>query len=455
MTDQPSRPQRYIELVLPWFTISILLIYTYAIFFEIPYVGFDFNPGTGEVIDVFIGVDPETGLRRNDKLLQIDTLSWEEFREDANQIFFADIEPGHTVPIKIQRGGQIYTVSWLIPGFNQVEFLERLVNVWWLAYIFWIAGTVTLIFVRPRDSRRALLGGAFYLTAIWLITGNISAWQVWHSAIVMRMAIWLCVPVYLHLHWVFPSPFRKLPGWLLWGGYCLAFGFALAEWLQLWDRNLYFLGFLLAVVGTIVLLTLHFIRQLQQRQTIGLLMTAAGIAFLPAMVLSILGLMGAYPRIGAIGLLALPALPGAYFYAAYRRQLGDLELRANRLISIYLFLTLLGTLFFVLISFISAWYQPPLAVIFIFTGLTIAVALLSILAFPLFSRFVEIKILGIPLPPTKLIDTYSSQIATSLDTDNLAYLLRNEILPSLLVRESALLQIIDQSQVLLWQQPVL
>lgn len=289
---------------------------------------------------------------------------------------------------------------------------------------------------------------AFYLTAIWLITGNISAWQVWHSAIVMRMAIWMCVPVYLHLHWVFPSSFRKLPGWLLWGGYFLAFGFALAEWLQLWDRNLYFLGFLLAVVGTIVLLTWHFIRQPQQRQNIGLLMTAAGVAFLPAIVLSVLGLMGAYPRIGAIGLLALPALPGAYFYAAYRRQLGDLELRANRLISVYLFLTLLGTLFFVLISLFSAWYQPPFAAILIFIGLTVAIALLSIFVFPMFNRFIELKILGMPLTPTKLIDTYSAQIATSLDTDNLVHLLRDEILASLLVRESALLQLTNQSKVL-------
>lgn len=45
-----------------------------------------------------------------------------------------------------------------------------------------------------------------------------------------------------------------------------------------------------------------------------------------------------------------------------------------------------------------------------------------------------------PLPPTKLIETYSARIATSLVTGNLIHLLRNEVLPSLFVRQSALVQ---------------
>jgi len=95
----------------------------------------------------------------------------------------------------------------------------------------------------------------------------------------------------------------------------------------------------------LALLALHFICQPPQRRDTRLLLVAAGVAFFPAIVLGILGLLGTYPRIGAIGLLALPVLPGSYFYAAYRHQLSGLELRANRLISVYLFLILLGTIF--------------------------------------------------------------------------------------------------------------
>lgn len=80
---------------------------------------------------------------------------------------------------------------------------------WWLPYVVWMAGTATLLFIRPKDLRWRLLVAFNYFTALWLVTGSGPAkWHLWGSALFMRMAIWMTIPVYLHLHWVFPRTLK-------------------------------------------------------------------------------------------------------------------------------------------------------------------------------------------------------------------------------------------------------
>jgi signal transduction histidine kinase len=55
-----------------------------------------------------------------------------------------------------------------------------------------------------------------------------------------------------------------------------------------------------------------------------------------------------------------------------------------------------------------------------------------------------------PLSPVHLLETYASQITVSLDTPTLVQLLRDEILPSLLVRQSALLRFDDAGLAVLY-----
>jgi hypothetical protein len=114
-------------------------------------------------------------------------------------------------------------------------------NEGWLALAFWAIGTLTLLVLRPKDERWRLMIGFNYLTAIWLAAGSgVSFYHIWDSAIVLRMAVWLCVPVYLFLGWVFPKPFAKRPTWLVWGAYLLAIAVAIAEWFQIPATYLYF-----------------------------------------------------------------------------------------------------------------------------------------------------------------------------------------------------------------------
>ena len=63
---------------------------------------------------------------------------------------------------------------------------------------------------------------------------------------------------------------------------------------------------------------------------------------------------------------------------------------------------------------------------------------ISVLIYPKYRKFFDRMILGIKHPPEELIRNFIHRITTSLDIDTLAMLLTKEVLPSLLIRESAL-----------------
>lgn len=154
----------------------------------------------------------------------------------------------------------------------------------------------------------------------------------------------------------------------------------------------------------------------------------------PSILLSIfIGLISALP------FLALPAILKSSYVPSSPEQL---ELRSNRLVSLYLFFTLLGLSLAALIVLALVALPTSLE-----AGIAVAIVavilamLVTALGFEPFQRAVERRLLGIPLPPTQLLETYSASITTSLDRLRLAQLLRDELLPCLLIRQSALLRV--------------
>ncbi|MFZ5922909.1 MAG: GAF domain-containing sensor histidine kinase [Chloroflexota bacterium] len=430
------------EILLSLSVLALLLAFTYAYIFETPYSGFYINPTDGRILEIY--QDLANALRQGDVIKQIGPVSWVDYYNNARQRFFEDVEKGQVVEITLVRDAREMTVLWGFPGFNWPEFRARALNIWWLAYIFWFFGMVIQLFMRPKDTRWFLLIGANYLTAFWVINGTLSASHIWGSSLLLHALTWLALPVYLHLHWIFPKPLARTPAWL-WGIFYLA-GIVLAagEFLGRLPRPFYFLGFLLILVGSVVLLVLHYVRQPDERRAIGLLAGAIGTAVIPSIVVSIIGALGKVPQIGPLALLALPVMPGAYFFVVYRRQLQGMELRTNRLVSIYTFLVLLGTLLAILVT--PALLLPISFGWMVF--LTLVISLLtsfaSIRFFPVFQAYMEQRFLGIRLPYQNLQEAYSSRIITSTSLDSLVNLLEEEILPSLLVREFGFLQIEDR-----------
>lgn len=523
LTAVDGRIRSLLEQLLPWLVLALLLRYSYALFVQAPYSGLLFRIPDGMITDVYVDDDR---LRPGDRLRQVGSVAIEEMAQrNPPTYFFKGAQRGELIPLDTERNQQAATVTWHFPGFTWAEMLDRFSSPWWLAYVFWLGGTFTMLLVRPRDERWRLLTSFNYLTAIWLAAGTGSLWNLGQSRGVFRAAVWLSVPVALHLHWVFPDRLRPLPRWFRRLGYLLAGGLAIADLFYLPPANLYWVGFLLVLGGSALIVLWRLLFRPAQRRELGLLLGAILLALIPPGAVAAANLLGSdVPGFVATGtLLALPTVPGAYFYILYRRQLGRRQARARRLLRIYLaaivgsalflflvnaavvglqldptplFLQLTVILFFglgAILGFapffsLAALADPPrerggdsssglrlranrlLTPFFFINGgilllalsllllhwwldvqiLLLAVALLAFLwgrfAYRPLERAVDRYLLGIHFHPSHLLEGFAERITTTLDRDSLTRLLREEILPSLLVRESALLHIRENGQ---------
>ena len=417
-----------------------LLWYTYGIFVHVPYTGFYFNPADGKVFEMY--VSGGTILQEGDTLLKIGEITLDEYREDRRQALFPNnVYQGTIVPITILRNGVESTVNWTIPGFTLEEFLGRFFNIWWLAYFFWFLGSITEIFIRPREMRWRLLIAFNHLTGLWLMMGSLSAWQMWESSILLHAVTWLILPVYLHLHWIFPKPLASMPkpaGILL---YAVSILMAIMELFQFLPKYFYAMALLAALVGSILLQISHFILRSEQRKQIGILAIATLLAALPSIAISISKVSGVVSQIGPLALLALPFSPLTYFYLIFRAQLGGLEMRAHRIISMYSYLIITGSILIFLFA-ISLKLSGPTSILMMVIIPVLASAV-SIPAYPAFQAFVEKRFLGIKLPYQNLQETYSNRIAVNTSISGLLQLLKEEVFSSLLIRQFAVMQVFN------------
>ena len=185
---KPSRP--LFEPVFAVITLVITVMFTYAQFFQLPYLGF--NTGAGiQVRRTFSKGDLQDG----DQINQIGSVHSETFLKDWRIYPLENLRAGDTLPLVVQRGDRFVNVAWTVSGFNQEEFLARLTNQWWFAFAFWIIGTITLLSLRPRDTRWRLLIAFNFLTAIWLVASGVSRWHLWGSLYFVCGAMWLSAQI--------------------------------------------------------------------------------------------------------------------------------------------------------------------------------------------------------------------------------------------------------------------
>lgn len=430
----------WIDKFIPWIVLAILLTYTYALFILSPYVGFDIDPSDGMVESLFVQAQPGADLQVGDRLIEVGNVLVSDYLTNLKQALFVEFESGQVVPIFVQRGMERLVILWVMPGPNPQEIQYRLLNIWWLAYVFWICGIAVKYSVRPKDSQWRLLILFFFLTSIWLISGTVSPTSIWMSPIVFRSAVWLSIPVLLHLHWIMPKPLGKIPDAGLWLVYAAFFVLSIAEWFLVIPIFAYIYGFMLGFVVGVVLLGLHYIFQPALRKELNILGLAFLLAIIPLLAVSLARTTGTYPPAEGTGVLALPALPVAYFYVISRKKLGSLELRTNRLISIYIFLILLGIVILTIMPLFGSLYYASDSALFPSMAIALLSGLFVVMAFPRFERWMDRRVYGITVLPENIIEEYSSRISTSLDVNSIEHLLKDEFLPSLLVRQSALIR---------------
>ncbi|HEY3343296.1 MAG TPA: ATP-binding protein [Anaerolineaceae bacterium] len=434
-----SSVRRRSDLIVPPLIFILITVYLYAYFFKSVYLGFDFHPSNWEVSTIYVEQIPGPRLRAGDFLMKIGQVTLPEYLADKHLELFQGVKVGQQIPMVVERSGRQFSLNWTVQPPTPGGIRARAVDAWWLAYVFWAFGTATFLLLRPKDTRWRLLVAFNYITGIGISMAVSSLWSPWHSAIMYRIAVWISVPIYIHLHWVFPLRLRKLPGWVAWVGYSAAGGLAIAQWFQWIPSNLVYLGFIFAAAGSVVLLIGHYIYQPYVRRTLSMLLFAAIFAFIPAVLISLVRLVDVHLFPSPLLLIAMPLLPGIYFYTIYRRQLRGIELRANRLISLYIFLIGLAIINLLVISSIGLSYKISGAAYLLAMILPLASAALVVLVFPVFARWIDQRLLGSPLPPTHLVEMYASRISTSPDPQQLVQILRDDVLRSLLVRQSALL----------------
>lgn len=436
MKKQTSHPRPLLEQAIAVVVLALLVLYTYALFFRVPYVGFDWDPLTGRVGRV----DVTDGLQTDDQLIQIGPVPVAELRANGRRTVLMDVQSGDVVTLVVRRDGQQFTLPWVIPGFNINDFFARVSDLWWWALLFWIVGQSVLLFLRPRDTRWRLLIAINLVNALWLGASTVSHYHLWESAIVLHAATWLWVPIYWHLHWIFPKPLGRVPalaGWLI---YLAAIALAGLEWFQVLPSTAYAIGALLAVGGALFLLVAQFILQPALRRDTGLLLVAGAVALLPPLILIVVYFLFNLPAgLASLAVLFFPTLPLGYFYIAYRRQLGGWEVLANRLLSVYLFFLLLSLIFAILAPLAIAVLDVPGRALLVTLGALALTAIFTLIGFTRFQHLVERRLLGITLPAPRLMETYAARITTTPDLPSLTRLLTHDILPGLHVQESALL----------------
>ncbi|MBL8099462.1 MAG: hypothetical protein JNK81_09780 [Anaerolineales bacterium] len=440
MHQPPLQRWQISETLISLFVLFILFFYTYGILLVAPYSGFSFNISNGQIVEIYSQVEQTPTLQLGDVLLQVGDISWEDYIKDSRLVFFEGVQVGEIVIVIVNRNGTEITVPWKFSGFDKAEFQTRFFNLWWLAFFFWVAGATTQVLIRPRDTNRNLFATLNYLTALWLIFGSLSSRHLWESSVLLRSITWLLLPVYLHFHWVFPrllKPVRKT----VWGViYFICLCFAIAEVFQVLHKSLYVIAFLTALLGSFIIEIFHYIKHKHQRRDVQMLAMALVIAFLPAISLGILTIAGSVPKVAPLALVALPFMSLAYFYGIYRRQLGGLEVRLSRFISLYAFLILIGSALTILvIPFIHVDIELETGVAI---GIVIALVLIyfSIETFPKFQKFVEKRYLGIKLDSQTLQEEYISRIIASTSLNNLLHVLEEDVFPSLLIRQYAFMQ---------------
>jgi len=429
----------FVERTIPWLVLTLLLLFTYAKFFEHPYAGFRVN-SDGYVLYIFVEQNAKPALELNDRLIQAGSLRWADFKSDYRKLIFENVQPGEIVLLTIQHAGEEITIPWKYPGPNRGEIADLLINEGWLAYVFWLCGTLALFSLRPRDERWRLMIAFNYLTAIWLTVGSgVSLYHIWGSPLILRMSIWFCIPVYLRFHWLFPRKLTAIPTFITLTCFTIPAILSILEWFQILPVNLYLYGFLIAVAGSLLFFIAHFIFQPDVRNDLRLIMFVTALAFLPAILIGVIAAFISIPGAAGVGLVGLPILPIAYLYGVYRRQLGGLEVRVNRFFSIYLFIILLGFMELPLLDALDQVAQISSEALVTSLLAMVLTAAAFIWVYPAFESFIERRFFGITLPSRQLLERYSTHITTSVSILDLTKVLHDEILSSLLIRQFAFL----------------
>lgn len=445
---------------LPWVVLSLLIL---APCLYYPYIHVtqmtDFTPDwQWKVINVVPceDSDPNHCLKIGDQVLAMGHITYGEFTRDRTLEMLDAFQPNGTAPLRILRDGREMTV--VVRYRKNPGGLGDTPPIVVFPVAFWLMGTVVFLFLRPRDERWLILILFSYVTALWFASGLASALHEDYSSIVFHLVVWLFFPLALHLHLILPSSLlgKRWRQGLLIPLYAAAVVVMVLDLFLLLGRFQYAFALTLiaGVLFPLVLLLLRLFLPLEPSVKIANRVLLYGLVLglgpffviyvvLPFWLIRLFSLFSdvrsLIPWLGAVSILSIPLLPMSYVYAIYKQHIGALEFRANRLLGLYSFAVLSVTTYVIVLFVVSSRWAPINAR---YLAAVLATSLVFItLAFLLrrpFQALVDRHVFGIRHSPDQVVDLVSERIPTAFDRSVLARVISDEILPTLLIRQSAL-----------------
>ncbi len=219
---------------------------------------------------------------------------------------------------------------------------------------------------------------------------------------------------------------------------------ALLELFYLPPESLYLYVFIVSLVFSIFYIIIQYIRVIELRYVIKIINKFSLFAFLPTILFILFSNLITTPIVPTgITLIAIPILPINFYFIILNKRRRDFEFRTNRLTILYFYLIVIITVSIAIFGFITLITDIPYSVILTSIPSIFAASLVTALFYDRFQRFVESRILGIKIPEENILKEHLSNISTTLSSINLAATIQNDFLPSLLIRQSTILNIED------------
>jgi len=218
---------------------------------------------------------------------------------------------------------------------------------------------------------------------------------------------------------------------------------AMAELAQLPPRSVYVLAVIAGVVGTVILLFIHARREPDSRRDLRLIAVVFSVIGLASIGLLWLGQVLHLTNLYALSIFFLGFIPLTYFYLAYRRQTGGMEVRPNQLVSFLFYALGLTVLAVVGLSLAALIGKSPDARLLLASTVILALGLTGTAQYARIRKFFEQHVLGITLPSNEMADAFTRRVAASPDRQQLQDIWERDILPSLLVRQALVLYFLE------------
>jgi signal transduction histidine kinase len=424
--------------------LSTSIIYFVGFVFYSFYPGFGFDPSTGSEIEVF---DPDQAgvFQPGDRITAVNGLDVETYRKNLSASFWEGVDVGDQVSINLVREEQPQTVTWMISGFTEAEFNERFLTHWPLALSFLTLSFCMVKFVDVGNPLRKILGSTFLILALWVIIADGPGDQhLWYSGYLVRIIGWMIIPLAVHIHWLFPAPFRRVPGWVNRMGIPLVYLVsATCMAADLFDPTLMLFetGMVITFSVGVFFLGQHYLHQKEHRSRVSLVFRFAMLAILPTLLLAIGKEFHLYldnhAKFAAIS--GYSVFSAGYLFALWHRNPTVYYRRANRYLAVYIFMILIILLSLSIVDVIEYVHGEIYTLEII--GLIVVIGVISSLGFETFESFIAKYVIDVPQEVPNLLQSYAQILETTQDTASISSLLGGLILPALQIRQSVLIEI--------------